>query len=253
MLARLADRLLLCPSRNVLPIDEKLPRRLPHRAGELEVFTMRPEAAREPQAFVLKFSGAGGRAERAGIHPAEIWPQLNAEVWAVNYPGYGNSSGRASLNALVAAAQATYEHLAEIAAGRPIIVTGNSIGCTCALYLAARMPIAALLLRNPPPLRQVIVGRFGWWNLGLGAGLIARQVPHELCSLSNAAQAQAPSVFVTSGADRIVPPQYQQRIFDAYAGPKRQIVDPAADHATPLASELEPEYRQALDWLAGQL
>ena len=33
-------------------------------------------------------------------------------------------------------------------------------------------------------LREVILGRFGWWNLNLGAGLIARQIPPELCAAS---------------------------------------------------------------------
>ncbi len=253
MLARLANRLVLCPSRNPLPLQEKSARRFPLGDGELEIVTMRPEVTREPQAFVLKFGGAGGRAERAGLHPAEIWPHLNAEVWAVNYPGYGNSSGQASLPALVAAAQVSYEQLVEIAAGRPIIVTGNSIGCTCALYLAARVEIGGLLLRNPPPLKQLIVGRFGWWNLWLGAGLIACQVPRELDSLRNAAQASAPAVFLTSGQDRVVPPKFQERIFSAYAGPKQRLIDPSADHATPLSPQLEEPYRTALDWLVGQV
>jgi hypothetical protein len=252
MLTRLADRLVLCPSRDPLTVDDKTPRRLPHRAGELEVFTMRAQSSIEPQAFILKFGGAGSRAERAGLHPAEAWPDLHAEVWAVNYPGYGNSSGRASLESLAHASLATYEHLAEIAAGRPILLTGNSIGTACALYVAAVRPVAGLLLRNPPPLRQLILGRFGWWNLWLGAGLIARQIPAELCSLVNAARVTVPAVFVMSGCDRVVPPRYQHRVIEAYAGAKRILVDPAADHGTPLAPELEADYRVALEWLKTQ-
>jgi pimeloyl-ACP methyl ester carboxylesterase len=251
MLARLADKFVLCPSRDPLPAENKQRQALPLGDGQLEVLTMHAGAG-EPQAFVLKFGGTGSRAERADLHPAEVWPQLQAEVWAVNYPGYGGSSGRASMPGLVAAANTAYEHLARQAQGRPIFVTGNSIGTTCALYLAARVPVAGLLLRNPPPLKQLIVGHHGWWNLGLGAKLIARQVPSDLCSLDNAAQAKAPAVFLSAGRDRVVPPPYQQQIFERYAGPKQVVIDPEADHATLLDAAIEPNYRAALDWLARQ-
>jgi pimeloyl-ACP methyl ester carboxylesterase len=249
MLARLADKFVLCPSRDPIPLRSSQCRHeLSLGRGKLELFATRSAEA-EPQAFVLKFGGTGGRAERADVHPAEIWPELAAEVWAVNYPGYGGSSGRASMTGLVAAADAAYEHVARLAVGRPILVTGNSIGTTCALYLAARVPVAGILLRNPPPLRELIVGHHGWWNLGLGARVIARQVPSELCSLDNASQAKAPAVFLSAGRDRVVPPPYQQQIINRYAGEKRVVIDPEADHSTLLDAAVEPDYRAALAWL----
>jgi alpha-beta hydrolase superfamily lysophospholipase len=85
--------------------------------------------------------------------------------------------------------------------------------------------------------------------LGLGARVIARQVPSELCSLDNASQAKAPAVFLSAGRDRVVPPPYQQQIINRYAGEKRVVIDPEADHSTLLDAAVEPDYRAALAWL----
>ena len=129
------------------------------------------------------------------------------------------------------------------------MVVGNSLGGLSALYLAAVRPVDALVVRNPPPLRELILGRHGWWTLGLGARLIARQVPEELCPVANARRATAPLVFVTSAKDRLVPPRYQQPLFDAYAGEKQRLTLDEADHATPMTEEEIGRYRKLLEWL----
>lgn len=251
MISRITDRLVLHPSRDPLPLEDKIAELMPYGQHKLEVLKMRFGSG-EPQAYILKFGGNGSRAERAEAHPGEIWPHLNAEIWAVNYPGYGNSTGRASLRRMVESSDSIYQYMATVARGKPIIVTGNSIGTTCALYLAARRPIAGIMLRNPPPLKQLIVGEHGWWNLWLGARVVAAGVPAALDSIANARLAHVPAVFLMSGRDRVVPPRYQQLIHNAYAGPKQIVLDPEADHSTILAKEVEAEYLAALEWLERQ-
>jgi hypothetical protein len=39
--------------------------------------------------------------------------------------------------------------------------------------VAANRPCAGLVLTNPPPLRNMILQRFGWWNLWLLATPVA--------------------------------------------------------------------------------
>ena len=95
----------------------------------------------------------------------------------------------------------------------------------------------------------MIVGRHGWWNLTVGARLIARQVPEELCCTGNAQLASAPLVYAMSGKDRMVPIKYQQRIIDAYAGEKKLLILPNADHATPMIEDEVNAYRELLNWL----
>jgi uncharacterized protein len=251
----LADRLILCPTRQPIQADGKVARLIPYRGGALEVWTQRvaAEPAGLADLYVLKFPGTAGRAERSTSHPADAWPALRVELWTLNPPGYGGSTGTASLRNMADVAETVWDSLRQQAAGRPILVTGNSLGCVSALYLAARHTLGGLLLRNPPPLREVIVARYGqrWW--GRGARLLARHLAPELDAIRNAAAAAVPALFVMSAEDRIVPPRCQQQIIEAYAGPKRVLQLAEADHHTPM-SELETAaYHEDLDWLLRQI
>jgi pimeloyl-ACP methyl ester carboxylesterase len=261
--ARLANRFVLCPSRQPITAPQKVRRVLACGGVEVEVWIERtsgvadaaPGAADElpdPEVFILKFNGTGGRAERATVHPLEVWDGLPGEVWSVNPPGYGGSSGRASLRSLAGVAKAAFDELLATAGSRPIIVTGNSLGTATALHIAAHYAdvpnLAGVVLRNPLPLRELIRGKFGWRTLGLAHG-VAGQIPSELDSIANAARAKAPCVIHSAGRDRIVPPKYQQLVVQAYAGPKQVVTVADADHVFVLSPDDEANYVQALTWL----
>ena len=247
----IADRLIMKPSRHRLSTLGKQRETFPFRKGHLEVWTQRvgtidPD---EVDVFVLKLHGTAGRAERSTYHPMDYWTDLRAELWSMNPPGYGGSSGSASVRTLAAAAQTTYLEMARRADGRPIIVIGNSLGTVPALYLAANFPVSGMVLRNPPPLRQLIVGRYGWWNFWIGAMLIAQKVPRDICSIRNASQLNCPAVFLSSCRDEIVPASYQEKIFRAYNGPYRLLRLENADHASSLTLNEQREYSRHLEWL----
>jgi pimeloyl-ACP methyl ester carboxylesterase len=255
MLSRFADRLILCPTREPLQTEGKLRRQVEFAGGALELWNPlgREHRPGEADLYILKFGGTASRAERATPHPAEAWEDLKSEVWAVNPPGYGGSPGRASLRLLAAAAEAAYLHVRERAGERPILVTGNSLGTAYALFVAAKHRVDGLILRNPPPLRQIIVGQYGWWNGFVGAMLIAAQTPRELDSIANAARSQSPGVILSSQRDRAVPVRYQRLILEAYAGQKQILELPGADHADPLTDDELLRYRELLGWLRGEM
>jgi hypothetical protein len=252
---RLADRFVLQPSRDALPAEGKARRLVSGPAGDIEVWTRRTDGAERDEArlFILKFSGAAGRAERASEHPAELWTDLASEIWAVNPPGFGGSPGRPSLRNHLAAAQRVFAELAGRAAGRPILVVGNSLGAAVALHLAATRPIAGLLIRNPPPLRRLIGRRHGWWNLYLPAMAVALGVPREFDCIAAAAAAQAPAVLVTCGRDRVAPPRFQRPILDEYAGRKRIFTIAEGSHTALVPDEQREEYAAQLNWLRQQM
>lgn len=248
MLSRLTDWFILEPTRHPLPADGKTRRTVRTRHGEVEVWTGRTHDL-PPEIYVLKFIGSAGRAERATHHPADVQPGVPAEVWTLNPPGYGGSSGRARLSILAEVARCVCAELSQEADRRPIIAWGNSLGTALALHVGSQFPLHGLILRNPPPLREVIMGRFGWWSLGIGASLIARQIPAELDSCRNARRCRAPALFVTAAQDRIVPPRFQRQGMDAYAGKKRLVVLRDADHHSPPATSEHPRYRERVEWL----
>jgi pimeloyl-ACP methyl ester carboxylesterase len=242
-----ADRFILPPVPDPAPNDGSPREMIAYRDGKVEAFHARsPGAANvEPEAFVLRFSGDAGGAAK---YFASRWQHRPVEVWVVNYPGYGGSTGPRTLGALASASLAAYDDLKKRAGDRPIILEGFSLGTVPALHVAANRPVAGAILQNPPPLRDVILTH-GWWNLWLLAGPVARGVPKEFDSLANAKRCTAPAVFLVAEKDRSIPPKLQGRIHDAYAGEKRMILQRGADHADPLDEATEAQLHEAMDWL----
>jgi len=222
------------------------------KAGEVEVWTLRTPAvapATEPKAFVLTFIGNADRAEYAVQRTVEDWADRPVEVWAVNYPGYGGSTGPARLSAIGPAVLSAYDSLRAVAGTRPIFLSGMSLGTAAALHVSANRPVAGLVLQNPPPLRKMILERYGWWNLWLIAGPAAMHIPSDLDSIANARRTTAPGVFLLAQDDQVVPPRFQQAVVAAYAGEKRLIPLPGAAHNDPPAAAQEAELHAAIDWL----
>ena len=220
-------------------------------AGRREVITTAGKAVEiwivgpaRPEAYVLTFYGNADRADWRVSDDASRFP--NVQIWGVNYPGYGGSEGPATLRGVAAAAVGAYDALAERASGRPIFAFGTSLGTTAALHVAATRKVDGLVLVNPPPLEQLVLGRFGWWNLWLGAFPVATQIPRELDSLHNAALCSMPAVFVTAENDEVVPPAYQERVMSAYAGPKEVIVVPGGTHNSGAPPEIEQKIMAAV-------
>jgi pimeloyl-ACP methyl ester carboxylesterase len=222
---------------------------VPHGDGLVENFRARSPGAtnQEPKAFVLEFTG--GNACDAAKFLASRWEHRPVEVWVANYPGYGQSTGPRTLKALASAALTCFDEVKRMADKRPIFLEGFSLGTTPALHVAANRPVDGMILQNPPPLRQLILGTRGWWNLWLVAGPVALQIPSELDSTANAQQASAPALFLFAEKDRTVPLKYQQMISDKYAGTKRVIVQVGADHVAPLNQAEEVRLHDAMDWL----
>lgn len=255
LLSACADRILLFPSTHPITVPGAHRIEVPLSSQKvLEIWTALSPAAvhSTPQARVLRFGGNAERAEHALESEQEQWRNLPVEIWSVNYPGFGQSTGPAQIRAIAPAALAAFDALRQTHPHQPIILSGFSIGTAAALYVAANRPAAGLLLHNPPPLRQLILGQYGWWNLWLLAGALAAQVPADLDSLKNAKRVNAPALFVLSGSDEIVPPAYQQKVVDAYAGEKRLIHADDATHNTPFTPEVEEEIGEELRWLWGK-
>ncbi|CAN5425733.1 alpha/beta hydrolase [soil metagenome] len=220
-------------------------------SNTLEIWTQRSKACGtdEPKAYVLEFCGNGTRAEDIAWFVAERWAKWPVEVWCMNYPGYGGSTGPAYLKSIPPAALATYDSLRAIAGSRPIFLEANSLGTTAAIYVAANRPTPALVLQNPPPLRRLIFQHHGWWNLWLLATPVTLQIPIELNSPSWAPLVHAPACFLLADEDEVVPPKYHDMVVDAYVGPKLVINLPYATHNSPVDAASEKIVRQ---WIAKQ-
>ena len=253
----LPDHLILFPTRTPINAGGAVRKTIPFKDGQLELWIAQSQAARSKghaDIYVLHFYGNADRAERWPTAEADMWNARAVEIWGMNYPGFGGSTGPARLSNIGPAALAAFDELRRHAVDRPIVAFGTSIGATAALHVAASRPagIAGLILQNPPPLREMILGRFGWWNLWLLAGPVALQMPKDLDSIGNAKAIHAPVIFLLAEKDEVVPARYHRLVVDAYAGEKRVISLRGAHHNDPIEDTALADLSNALDWLLGE-
>src|SRR4051812_39490439 len=251
MLSGCADKLVLFPSTHPIHPDGARERTIPFGDGKLSIMVARSPGCdrREPAAFDLEFVGNGTRAEWVAGPVAQRWGDRPVEVWALNYPGYGRSTGPASLRSIPSAALAVYDAMAKAADGRPIFLGSHSLGTTVALYVARQREVKGMILLNPPPLRELILQHYGWWNLWVAASAVAADIPSELDSLANAAKVHVPAIFLSAAYDEVVPPKFHRMVYEAYAGPKRLVQMADAEHNTVPDPRTLDELRVGMDWL----
>jgi pimeloyl-ACP methyl ester carboxylesterase len=274
----LSDHLILFPTRAPIDAGDAIRKTIPFENGNLEIWTAQSKSARQQghaDVFILRFYGNADRADRWAAMEADMWNDRAVEIWGMNYPGFGRSSGPARLARIGPAAVAAFDVLTRHAANNgavesavhsgpssnpalriahttaPIVVYGASIGVTAALHLAASRPteIAGLILHNPPPLREVILRQFGWWNLWLLAGPVALQIPRDLDAIANAKASRTPAIFLLAEKDEIVAPRFHQLVVQAYAGEKRIIELSGAHHNDPVEGSALADLNEALGWL----
>jgi uncharacterized protein len=248
----LADHLILFPTRMPVATGGAVRKLIPFQDRELEIWTAKSHRAQQhghADLFILRFYGNADRADRWPAEEAEMWSDRAVEIWGMNYPGFGGSTGPARLNRIGPAALAAFDELKRHAIDRPIVLFGTSIGATPALHVAGSRSVAGLILHNPVPLRELILRRFGWWNLWLLAGPVARQIPPELDSVKNAKSVRTPAIFLLAKRDEVVPPRYQKLVVDAYAGEKRVIQLPGAYHNDPIEATGLADLNKAVDWV----
>ena len=251
-LGRLPDHLILFPTRAPIEAGGAVRKTVSFENGELEIWTAQSRRAQQRgrvDVFMLRFYGNADRADRWAALEAEMWSDHSIEIWGVNYPGFGGSTGPARLVRIGPAAVAAFDELKRHAGERPIVAYGASIGATAALHVAAQRPVGGLILHNPPPLREMILRQFGWWNLWLLAGPVALQIPPDLDSIGNARASRAPAIFLLADKDEIVAPRFHRLVFDAYDGEKRLIALRGAYHNDPIQGAALADLNYALGWL----
>jgi fermentation-respiration switch protein FrsA (DUF1100 family) len=172
---------------------------------------------------VLYLHGNGG----ALSHRAERFRALTADgtgLVAVDYRGYGGSSGRPSEAGLLIDAETAY---AFAAARYPVVriaVWGESLGTGVAVALAAERPIGRLVLEAP---------------FTSAADLAARRYPvvpvrwlmkDQFRSDLRIAAVAAPLLVLHGARDTIVPIEYGERLFGLAREPKRLVRFPQGEH-----------------------
>ncbi|MCX7602939.1 MAG: alpha/beta hydrolase [Bryobacteraceae bacterium] len=164
------------------------------------------------QAAVLFLHGNAGNVSHRGRH-IRAWQQAGASILVPDWRGYGKSEGSPSESGLYEDALAGYEFLRR--SGFPperILVHGESLGTVAAADVAARQPVAGLILEAPFPSARAVaqtllplLGPMLIWGYDLRSRL--RQV-------------RAPVLVIHGDRDEVIPFRLGRAVFDAANEPK---------------------------------
>jgi uncharacterized protein len=198
---------------------------------DLAAWYRRSASATAPLVVLLPGNG-GNRAGRLVVGDGLVEHDL--AVLLVDYRGYGGNPGQPSEAGLADDARSAARRAAQLAAGRPIVYLGESLGAAVATGLAAEVPPVALVLASPfTSLADVGRIHYPW----APAVLVRDQYP-SLERFQRGAIEGVPVLVLAGSADRVVPVA-QSRAIAAAAGAELYEVE-GADHNEP-AIRSDPE------------
>ena len=193
-----------------LPAAETL--RLETKDGQTIVaWFQKPERGKS---IFLYFHGNGGTlGSRAGL-----LKRLSADgsgFMAVDYEGYGGSTGSPSEVALIDDGQTAYAELRARGYGPDrIVALGESLGTGVAVAVAAAHPVRALIL-DAAYSSTVDVAASEYWVFPVRLLMI-----DTFKSIDRIKSVKAPKLFLHGTADPIIPMAFGRKLFDAASEPK---------------------------------
>jgi pimeloyl-ACP methyl ester carboxylesterase len=98
--------------------------------------------------IVLYFHGNMRNIERYADQ-APLFTGDGYEVWMVDYPGFGKSTGKRTEDVMYSDAQLLYRLATKEVTPKELVIYGRSIGTGVASYLAAHQPCKQLILETP--------------------------------------------------------------------------------------------------------
>lgn len=157
-----------------------------------------PAAPGAERVLVLGFGGNAWNAEEMADYLHGLYPR--ADVVAFHYRGYPPSEGSPGAAALREDAPLIFDWAAARFPGRRVVAVGFSIGSGVAASLAARRPLAGLILVTPfDSLAAVAAGHYPW----LPVRLLFR---HEMDAAADLRAVRAPVALLAGGGDTLIPP-----------------------------------------------
>jgi fermentation-respiration switch protein FrsA (DUF1100 family) len=172
--------------------------------------------AQDGKPMVLYFQGNGG-----GLNlRADRFRRLTADgigLMALNYRGYGGSSGSPSETGLIADATAAYNFAAARYPDERIALWGESLGSGVAVALAAERPVARLVLESPFTSIADVAASIYWF------APVRLLIKDPYYSDARIGKIAAPVLVLHGARDDVVPIRFGERLYELIQGPKRFV------------------------------
>lgn len=140
---------------------------------------------------------------------------LGANVFLLDYRGYGRSGGRPSVAGVYQDGETAYRYVTGTlrVSPRDLILQGDELGAAVAARLAAEHPqVAGLVLESPFPslraLADAVMPLSGWVMSG------------HMDVTADVARYAGPKLFLFGSDDQVIPPSLSEQVYDAAAPPK---------------------------------
>jgi uncharacterized protein len=179
-----------------------------------------------PKAVVLFTHGNGGNITHRSDLMDHLKRRLGVATFIFDYRGYGRSEGSPSGPGILADARAARAWVAKRAGVPPdrLVIFGESLGGAVAVQLAAEGGARGLILQNTfDSLSAVAACHYPWAPVRL-------LLRTKLDAVEAIKAYRGPLLQFHGDADRIVPYECGQRLFDAANEPKQLVTVRGGDH-----------------------
>lgn len=177
-------------------------------------------AAADDVPTILCFHGnAANIAWRADVY--RFLRDLPANVFALEYRGYGRSEGSPTEPGIYRDAEAAYTYLIHERRIPPrrIIALGQSLGTAVAAELAAQQELGGIVLEAPFPSARALARRIYWFVPGLAWLIRSRFETSRNLAMANSKFA-LPLLVIHCTHDPVIPFVFGQQVYDGAPEPK---------------------------------
>jgi fermentation-respiration switch protein FrsA (DUF1100 family) len=188
----------------------------------------------EALAQVVYFHGNGGNLSLWADILVDLW-RRRLDVVAVDYRGYGASTGRPSERGLYLDVDATLGLVESRLRRRDLetIYWGRSLGAAMAAYAASSRPADGVILESAfPSARSVFETIPPLWAL---SWLSSYRFPTAQWMQS----VRQPALVLHGDADSVIPYRLGKRLYEQIPGPKQMVTIRGGDHNDPAPREAE--------------
>lgn len=163
----------------------------------------------EQKGTIIFFHGNADNVERYQQY-ASFFTALGYELWMIDYPGYGKTTGKRSEEVLYKDALHVYQMATAQTSADSLIIYGKSIGTGIAAQLASVMPCKKLILETPYySLSSLAASYFPIYP----ASLLIRYL---LPTVDYLKKVTAPVILLHGTSDEIIPYAQSKKIKEEY-------------------------------------